>query len=82
MKIEKDATITCTSLTYKLLKQMTDRARNLRQQAERMEDLNRMLVNYIHAGIITDTEQIDAACAWCEHSDLEAYDILENVLEG
>ena len=61
---------------------MTDRARNLRQQAERMEDLNRMLVNYIHVGIITDTEQIDAAYAWCEHSDLDAYDILENVLEG
>lgn len=82
MKIKKDDTITCTSLTFKLLQQMTDRARNLRQQAERIDDLNRMLVSYIHLGIITDTEQINAAYAWYEHSDLEAYDILENVLEG
>jgi hypothetical protein len=81
MKIKKDDTITCSSLTFKLLQQMTDRARDLRLQAERIDDLNHMLVSYIHSGIITDTEQINAACAWCEHSDLEAYDILEKVLE-
>ena len=53
----------------------------LRQKAERMDGLNRMIVNYIHAGIITDTEQIDCARSWFEHSNLEPYEILEKVLE-
>lgn len=80
MKIEKDDTITCTSLTFKLLQQMTCRAHDLRLQAERIDDLNFVLINYINAGVITDTEQIDAAWAWFNHSNLDTDEILKKVL--
>ena len=82
MKINKEDTTYSNSMAFKLLQEMTDYSRYLRQKAERMDDLNRMIVNYIHAGLITDTQQIDCARSWFEHSNLEPYEILEKVLEG
>ena len=82
MKINKDDTTCSDSMAFKLLQEMTNYSRCLRQKAERMDVLNRMIVNYIHAGIITDTRQIDCARSWFKHSDLEPYEILEKVLEN
>ena len=82
MKINKEDTTYSNSMAFKLLQEMTDYSRYLRQKAERMEELNCLAVMYIHEGIITDTEQIDCARAWFNHSDLEPYEIFKKVLEN
>ena len=82
MKINKEDTTYSNSMTFKLLQEMTDYSHYLRQKAERMDELNRLIVTYIHDGRITDTRQIDCARSWFEHSDLDPCEILEKVLKN
>ena len=56
MKINKEDTVYSNSMAFKLLQEMTDYSHYLRQKAERMEELNRLAVMYIHEGKITDTD--------------------------
>jgi hypothetical protein len=81
MKIEKNDLTDSTSLTYKLLQEMTDYVYYLRSRATRLEDLNIALVNRIRDGHITDTDDIDCARSWYEHSDLPVHKIMEKLEE-
>lgn len=81
MKIKKDDTTYSNSVAFKLLQEMTDYSRYLQKKAKRMDELNRLIVIYIHEGRIVDTQQIDCARAWFEHSDLEPYEIINKILE-
>ena len=81
MKINKEDIICSNSMTFKLLQEMTDYSQYLRKKAERMDELNCMIVNYINAGIITDTRQIDCARSWYNHSDLTAQEIINMVIK-
>lgn len=47
-----------------------------------MRKLNVAFVRLIQDGRITDTEDIDCAIAWLNHSNLEVWEIVNKVLEG
>lgn len=80
MKIQKNDLTDCRSLTFRLLQEMTDYSRDLREKADRMEDLNYALVSYIRDGIIDDTEIIKMARAWYDHSELSSTEIMNKIL--
>ena len=82
MKINKEDTTYSNSMTFKLLQEMTNYSRYLRRKAERMEELNRLAVMYIHEGKISDTKQIDCARSCFNHSDLEPYEIFEKIFNN
>ena len=71
----------CTTLPFKLLQTLTDRANYLQKQADRIRELNHYLVYSIQEGCITDTDDIDAAIAWLDHSTLSPGEILEKICE-
>lgn len=80
MKLELMDICDTSTLAYKLLQQMTDKAKTLRKEAERIEEVNRMLVYHIQVGKITDVETIMCAISWLSHSALEPHEILEKCL--
>lgn len=82
MKIEKDAIIDCTSLTFTLLQQISKEADNFREKAIRLDELNCALVHYIHLDKITDTKQIDEVISWERHTNLSIEEIMNIVLKN
>jgi len=77
MKLDSMDIYNCSTLTFQLLKGMIDSANNLKKEAERIEEVNRMLVHRIQEGKITDVDTIMCALSWLTHSDLEPQEILE-----
>ncbi len=69
----------CTTLPFKQLQTLTDRANYLQKQADRVRDLDRYLVCWIQEGRITDTDDIDAAISWLNHSTLSAGEIIKKI---
>ena len=69
----------CTTLPFKQLQTLTDRENYLQKQADRVRELNRYLVSFIQEGRITDTDEIDAAIAWLNHSTLSAGEIMKKI---
>lgn len=82
MKIDKNDLTNTSSLIFTLLQQISDKADHFREKAIRLDRLNCALIHYIHEDKITDTEQIDAATAWENHSDLSVEEIIKNILEN
>lgn len=77
MKMDSMDIYDCTTLTYQLLQGMTDKADALKQEAKRIEEVNRMLVYRIQEGKITDVDTIMCAISWLAHSDLEPQEIIK-----
>jgi hypothetical protein len=80
MKMNPTDLFDASSLTTNKLKRLEDEYRRLYARAKRIADTNHLLIYYIQQGRITDTDDIDAAEAWLNHSDLEPEDILAKVL--
>ena len=66
-----------STFAFQLLQQMTDKANILKREAERIEEVNRMLVYRIQEGKITDDDIIMCAMSWLTHSNLEPQEILK-----
>lgn len=77
MKIEHMDICDCSTLAFQLLQGMTDKATILKKEAERIEEVNRMLVYHIQEGKITDVDTIMCALSWLAHSNLEPQEIIE-----
>lgn len=71
----------CSTYPFKLLQTLTDRANYLQKQADRIRELNHFLVHGIQEGHITDTDDINAAIAWLNHSTLNAGEIMDKLRE-
>ena len=82
MKIERNDLADCSSLTFNLLRQIDEKANAFREKAIRLDQLNCALIHYIHENKITDTEQIDAATAWENHSNLSIEEIMKIIIEN
>ena len=77
MKLDSMDICDCTTLAFQLLQGMTDKADALKQEANRIEEVNRMLVYRIQSGKITDVDTIMCAISWLTHSDLEPQEIIK-----
>ena len=82
MKIEKNDTTDGASLAYALLTQISKEANYFRTKADRLDELNRTLIYYIHSNKITDTQQIEAAVSWEKHTNLPIQEIMNLVLRN
>lgn len=80
MKISYNDLMDRTSLVVKMLQQLDSERKALEKRAERIRKLDTALVNLIQDGRITDTKDIDCAIAWLNHSNLEAWEIVNKVL--
>jgi len=80
MKISYDDLTNKNSLPVKMLERLDAERKVLEKRAERMRKLNNALVNLIQDGRITDTEDIDCAIAWLNHSNLEVWEIVNKIL--
>lgn len=80
MKISYNDLTNKNSLPVQMLKKLDAERKVLEKRAERMRKLNIALVNLIQDGRITDTEDIDCAIAWLNHSNLEVWEIVNEVL--
>lgn len=83
MKINKDDLTDNTSLTFKLLEEISDYVNYLHGRADKMEELADSLVYYIREGIITDTDTIMAARSWfINRPSASIYEIFDRVIRG
>lgn len=80
MKISYNDLTDRTSLVVKMLEQLDSERKALEKRAEKIRELDIALVNLIQDGRITDTKDIDCAIAWLNHSNLEAWEIVNKVL--
>ena len=81
MKIEKYDLHDKNSLPSKQLQELSDYANYLRAKEQKIEALVNLISHYIREGKITDTQQIDAARAWFEHSNLCVSEIIDKIME-
>ena len=81
MKIEKYDLHNENSLPSKQLQELSNYAYYLRVKEQKIETLIYMINHYIRTGKITDTQQIDEARAWFEHSNLSVSKIMEKIME-
>lgn len=77
MKIEHMDICDGSTLAFKLLQEMTNRATALKKEAERIEEVNRMLVYRIQQGKPTGTGDISRALSWLTHSTLTPEEIMK-----
>ena len=80
MKISYNDLMDKNSLPVKMLAQLDAERKILEKRAERIRKLDIALVNLIQDGRITDTEEINCAIAWLNHSNLEVWEIVNKVL--
>lgn len=81
MKIEHMDICDSSTLAFKLLQEMTNRATALKKEAERIEEVNRMLVYRIQQGKPTDTGDISRALSWLTHSTLTPEEIMKKTFD-
>lgn len=81
MKIEKYDLHDKNSLSSKQLQELSDYANYLRVREQKIEALVHLISHYIRIGKITDTQQIDEARAWFEHSNLSVTEIIDKIME-
>lgn len=81
MKIEHMDICDCSTLAFQLLQEMTNRANALKKEAERIEEVNRMLVYRIQQGKPTDTGDISRALSWLTHSTLAPEEIMKKTFD-
>lgn len=81
MKIEHIDICDGSTLAFKLLQEMTNRANALKKEAERIEEVNRMLVYRIQQGKPTDTGDISRALSWLTHSTLTPEEIMKKTFD-
>ena len=80
MKISYNDLMNKNSLPVKMLAQLDAERQVLEKRAERIRKLDSALVSLIQDGRITDTEEINCAIAWLNHSNLEVWEIVNKVL--
>lgn len=80
MKISYNDLMDRTSPIVKMLEQLDSERKELEKRAERIRKLDAALVSLIQDGRITDTQEINCAIAWLNHSNLEAWEIVNKVL--
>ena len=82
MKVTYDDLMDNRTVPFKMLEKLDAERKVLEKRAERIWKLDVALVRLIKDGRITDTEDIDCAIAWLNHSNLEVWEIVNKVLEG
>ena len=82
MKVTYDDLMDNRTVPFKMLEKLDAERKILEKRAERIWKLDVALVRLIKDGRITDTEEIDCAIAWLNHSNLEVWEIVNKVLEG
>jgi hypothetical protein len=82
MKLTYDDLTDPRTVPFKTLEKLDAERKVLEKRAEKIRKLNIALVRLIQEGRITDTEDIDCAIAWLNHSNLEVWEIVNKVLEG
>lgn len=60
-----------------MFKDLNNREKRLRKEADRCKDLNDCLVSAIKSDWITEPEELACAISWLDHSDLSAWEIME-----
>lgn len=80
MKLTYDDLTNNRTIPFKMLEKLDAERKNLEKRAERIRELDIALVNLIQDGRITDTEEIDCAIAWLNHSNLEVWEIVNKIL--
>lgn len=80
MKISKVDLFDNNSLVSKQLQQLIDHSSSLRNEADRIDRLEYLIDINIGEGKITDSEQVDTAMAWLEHSQLSPYEIIDKII--
>lgn len=81
MRIKRTDLLISNSLTTSLLKQLRDKRDSLRAEADRINETYNMLINRIGHGDITDTNDIDAAISWINHSNLSPTEIIDIIID-
>ena len=81
MKITSMDLQDCSTYLFQLLQRLTEHAQSLQKQAERIEELNQCLIHNIIEGIITDTNEVNAAIAWLNQTMLTPDEIMEKILQ-
>lgn len=81
MKIEHMDICDCSTLAFQLLQEMTNKANTLKKEAERFEEVNRMLVYRIQEGKPTNTSDIARALSWLSHSTLTPEEIMKKTFD-
>lgn len=82
MKMQKDDLYSRSSMmTVALLNQLEEEERRIRARANRLWSLDDALTAYIQEGKITDTDEINCAISWFNHSNLSPVEILDKVLD-
>lgn len=81
MKITSMDICDCSTYPFQLLQTLTERAQYLQKQAERVKELNHYLIHNILESRITDTDEINAAISWLNHSVLTPDEIMEKILQ-
>ena len=80
MKISYNDLMNRNSLPCIILERLDSERKALEKRAERIRELDNALVNLIQDGRITDTEEMDCAIAWLNHSNLEVWEIVNKIL--
>ena len=80
MKISYNDLMDKRSLPCKILARLNAERQVLEKRAERIRKLDIALVNLIQNGRITDTEEMDCAIAWLNHSNLEVWESVDKIL--
>lgn len=82
MKINQNDICYNDTLTYRLLSEISAKADALRKESERWNKVGEYVVLAINEGKITDTEALDNAIAWLNHSSLTPVEIFEKITEN
>lgn len=69
------------TVPFKMLEKLDAERKVLEKRAERIRKLHVALIRLIQDERITDTKDIDYAIVWLNHSNLEAWEIVNKVLE-
>lgn len=72
----KEQLTDCTSVLYNTLQELLNEVQELRQKADKINNLHSCLVYDIQNNRITEQAQVDCAMAWLRHSDLSVEEIL------
>lgn len=79
MKISYNDLMNSNTVAFNMLQKLEDERKMLEKRADRLYKMGIALTSLIQEGRITDTEEINCAIAWLNHSDLEVCEIINKI---
>jgi hypothetical protein len=79
MKIQKDDLYDNGSLITRQIKEFDVEIQALTNRVERMRNLQHLIINGVREGLIVDTNTVDLAMSWLNHSQLSADEIMQKL---